>query len=256
MPTNKKVVKMYNDKVIIEFFPDSHRYKKQGEKQYIPSVTTITGIIDKSRQLIYWAVNLTKNYLLDKYNSGETIDIETIYEACDQYNKKRDDAASIGTQVHDWAEKFSIAIRNSEPIPEINKDFDDRVVMGINGFLDWVEESKVKFIEAEKLVYSEKYNYCGLADAIVEINGKKILVDYKTGKDIYSGMHYQVSAYVNAYNEEHEDKIQSAIIVHFNKETGVFKKKEISGKEVLLNMETFVSCLNIINREKQLKLEA
>jgi hypothetical protein len=250
--TNKITKKLYNGEVEIDFYPDSHRYKKTGEKEYIPSVTSITGIIDKSRVLIYWAIGLTKDYLVEKFNSGQSITLDEIYEACEQHKIKKEEAASIGTQVHDWAERFSIAKTSGEQMPEIQDDFDDRVVMGINAFLDWYKEHDIKFIESERLVYSKTFNYCGLADAIVEINGEKILIDYKTAKGIYTDMYYQVAAYVEAYNEENEDKIKKAIIVHFNKETGEFATKEFNEEDLVKNTNTFIDCLNIKKREKEL----
>ncbi len=251
---NKETHKLYKGEIEIDFYPDCHRYKKVGEKEYLMSVTSITGIIDKSRVLIYWAVGLTKDFLTDKFNSGEKIDLGLIYEACDQHKIRKQEAADIGTQVHDWAEQFSIAMRNDQSAPEIKDDWDNRVVMGINAFLDWYREHKVKFLEAERLVYSKKYNYCGLVDAIVEINGEKILIDYKTAKEIYTDMYYQVAAYVNAYNEENNNEIERAMIIHFNKETGEFCIKEFSSEDLKKNTDTFLACLEIKKREKELSI--
>jgi len=256
--TNKQLHKLYGGQVEIEFYPESHKYKLVGQKFYLPSVTGITGIIDKSRVLVNWAVGLTKDYLLEKFNSGEKIDLDLIYEACNQHNKKKEEAASIGTQVHDWAEKFSIAMRNGQEMPDIRDDFDDRVIMGINAFIDWYKEHKVKLIDAERLVYSKEHEFCGLADAIAEINGKLVLIDYKTAKGIYTDMYYQVAAYFLAYNEEMEQinnkLLDSAMIVHFNKETGEFCIKEFSSEDLKKNTDTFLACLEIKKREKELSI--
>jgi hypothetical protein len=71
MPTNKVLKSVYNGEVSIEFFPDSHRYRKIGERSYLISVTTATGIIDKSRPLILWALGLAGSV----YANGYTGDV-------------------------------------------------------------------------------------------------------------------------------------------------------------------------------------
>ena len=92
---------MYNDTVKIQFYPNSHTYKKDWER--IMSVTTITGVVDKSWPLIYWATNLAKEYLLDlNTRNPETTRItdEDIIRGCMMYKEKQDIAKNIGTLAH------------------------------------------------------------------------------------------------------------------------------------------------------------
>ena len=54
-----------------------HRFEdEQGNK--IESVTSFTGIIDKSRPLIYWATNLARDYLLPRVGGITREDIANI----------------------------------------------------------------------------------------------------------------------------------------------------------------------------------
>jgi hypothetical protein len=46
------------------------------------------------------------------------------------------------------------------------------VPQGVNAFLDWEKENKVKWIESELLIYSKEHDYCGRADAIAKIGSK------------------------------------------------------------------------------------
>ena len=73
----------------------------------------------------------------------------------------------------------------------------------MNGFIDWTSQHDIEWIASERFVYSNKYNYVGICDAIAVIDGKRYLVDFKTSNRIRKleyGM--QTSAYVNAYVEE------------------------------------------------------
>jgi hypothetical protein len=259
----EKITKsLYGGEVLIDFYPDSHRYKLQGRKDYLISVTTCTGVIDKSRFLIPWAVGLTGTFLrqyfenakVNQFTSEELLPV--IEEALKQHQVKKEEAASIGTLVHDWAEKFGVATVQGLDLPEIPEEADEKVHAGINAFLDWFNSHEIKFVDAERLLFSKRYEYAGLTDAIAIIDGRKTLIDYKTGKGIYNEFYYQIAAYWHAYEEETGEELDCAEIIHFNKETGAFDKKEMTRAEYELNFPIFLSCLNIKQREKELsKLE-
>lgn len=256
--TNKVTKTLYGGEVVIDFYPDSHRYKLAGEKTYLPSVTSCTGIIDKSRFLIPWAVGLAGTYLRqyfenatgNQFTSEELLPI--IEEALKQHTVKKEEAAGVGTQVHNWAEAFGNAKLHGSEMPPITDDMDERVVAGINAFLDWYNTHTVKFEATERLLFSRQHKYAGLTDAIANINGKRTLIDYKTGKGIYSEFYYQLAAYWHAFEEETGEKLDNALILHFNKETGEFESKEITREEFDLNFPVFLACLSIKQREKEL----
>jgi ATP-dependent exoDNAse (exonuclease V) beta subunit len=52
-------------------------------------------------------------------------------------------------------------------------------------FLKWKTDNDVEFLEVERLVYSKQYEYVGRFDLIAKVNGKKMLIDYKTSKGFY-----------------------------------------------------------------------
>ena len=66
--TPDKVISLYKNTVKIEYYDRWHQYFVNGTKAI--GVTTITGTIDKSRVLIYWAIGLAKTYLIEKCNNG------------------------------------------------------------------------------------------------------------------------------------------------------------------------------------------
>lgn len=109
---NTETKTLYNGEVEITFYPDSHRYRLTGEKSYLTSVTAITGIIDKSRVLIPWAVGLTGSFLRQylEEHQGEQMTSEELFpvidEALRQHEIKKEQAADAGSQVHDIAQQM------------------------------------------------------------------------------------------------------------------------------------------------------
>jgi hypothetical protein len=60
--------------------------------------------------------------------------------------------------------------------------------------LDW----QPTYIEAEATVYNRTHGYAGTLDAIVEIEGKKYVLDIKTGKNVWPEAALQLAAYSHA----------------------------------------------------------
>lgn len=255
---------LYGGKVSVTFFPESHRYKLAGRSDYLISATAATGIVDKSRFLIDWAVKLTRTHLLQhlENNTGPFTLAElwpVIEEACVQHSLKKQAAATIGDQVHQFAEDFakakiSSALMLPDPAQYLlgDEEQDEKIMNGINAFIDWYTTHDVQFLYAERLIYSLQHDYTGLCDVGLMMDGKRLVGDYKTGKGIYNEFYYQLSAYWGAIEEEDETQYDGGVILHFNKEDGSFKVAEVSREEHLRNFETFLHCLGIKRREKEL----
>ncbi len=239
-----KTVKLYNNKIEIEFFEKSHIYKLKGQKGRLLSVTSCTGIIDKSAPLIFWAVGLTKKHLLDNLNIEGGIDELVIEEACKQHQLKKEKAATVGSLVHSWSEKY---IKGEEPAMPKNKN----VLNGVIAFLKFVEDNKIKFIASEKLVYSKTHDFVGLMDAVAKIKGKLVAVDFKTSKSgHYPEYKFQLSAYRGADEEESGVKYDRSIIAHFDKENGEFEMIECEEHDK--DYRAFLACLEIKRRLNEL----
>jgi hypothetical protein len=257
MPAEKQLCSLYGGEVLIDFYPESHRYKLHGERTYLISATAVTGIIDKSRFLIPWAVNLAgahlkqfiENASTDRFAAEELLPV--IEEALKQHTLKKEEAASIGDLIHAWAESFALVQLENGEAPEIADDLDERVLKGISAFLDWYNTHQVKFVCAENIVYSKAHGFVGKIDAVAEVDGKKMLIDYKSAKYIYNEHLYQVAGYRLAYEEEH-GKLDGAVILHFNKETGELATKEIASEDYEKDTKTFLACLTVKQREKEL----
>ena len=245
-----KTTLLYNGKIKIDFYEKSHRYIVNDLERPV-SVTACTGVIDKSRPLIYWATGLMEEFL--KNIKGE-ITHDHIDEAKKQHTIRKEEAATIGSQVHDWAEKYILyKLKRAKELPEMPKE--ESVRLGVMAFLKWVDEHKIKFLDTEKLVYSKKHKYVGLMDCKFTMGGSekhKIIHcgDFKTSKAVYNEMRYQVSAYQAADAEESGEVYGSKWILRFDKETGEFEAHEYGDHNK--DFKVFLACLTIKQREKEL----
>lgn len=252
----KQTVSLYDGKVAITFYPESHRYKMEGKKDYLISATACTGVIDKSRFLVPWALNLAADHLRKwlENTSGELLPgqiLPVIDDAIKQHTIKKQEAASIGDLVHAYAESTATACIHGGEIPPIPEDADPQLVAGINAFLKWYVDNDVHFIHAEKIVYSREHGFVGIVDAIAKVNGKRVLIDYKTAKAVYNEHRYQVAGYRMAYEEENE-ALDGALILHFDKTTGECHTHEISFEDYKKDKKVFLACYEIKKREKEL----
>lgn len=68
----------------------------------------------------------------------------------------------------------------------------------ILSFVDWVKDTKPKFLQREFAVWGN--GYAGTVDLLCEIEGKVCLVDLKTSQDIWPTYEIQVSAYRETFD--------------------------------------------------------
>lgn len=250
----KTTRELYGGDVRITFYPDSHRYRMEGERSCLISTTAATGIIDKSRPLIFWAIGLANEFLVDyvagspsgRFTAEELLPV--IDEAMKRHSVVKEKAASNGSMVHDWAERFAAAKIAGEDIPPVPEKCPEEVANGIIAFLDWFNGHDIEFLEAERLVYSRKHGYVGITDAVAIVDGHRYILDYKTSKGVYDEYHFQLAAYRAAYEEEMGGELEGALIVHFGKDTGEFHVVRSPEEDREKNIGAFLACLAIKKR--------
>lgn len=250
---------LYNGSVELLFDDAKHRFTVDGKT--ILSVTAATSVIDKSRPLIYWAVGLSKNFLME--NLKELIDdtkgariASLIEEASKQHAIVKAKAADVGTQVHGWAENFIKTfclgkVKSKKDYPEIPKD--PQIANGITAFLKWVDEHDVRFVSSERKVYSKKHRYAGIMDAEAIIDKKLSPIDFKTSKGIYPEFRFQVAAYQGAVEEENGKPYPGdKWLVRFSKEDGEFEAHQFDCQEE--DFKAFLAALALRRRLKELEV--
>ncbi len=225
---------------LIGMYDDSkHKYYRGhvSDNHPLTSVTKISGDAFPKDGLIQWAANLASSHWKMNIKPGHTytpVQLETLYqEARFKNKKKKTDAALVGTKVHKWIEKYIETQIKDLPFPPLPTK--GTVLEGVNGFLDWERSlGKIKYLYSEFFLVSESRNYGGTMDILAEIDGSLVQVDIKTGNSVWPSTLLQMAAYAKALEEMFPKTIgfvRNRIILHINKETGVFIPIDLSVKE-------------------------
>jgi hypothetical protein len=211
---------LYGGKIIVKFFPVSHQYwiSKDNGKTFkrASGTTTIIGIIDKSKALTGWASELSADFLFEEYKRKGSLSKEDVILAYIQHEIYKDKSAKLGNDIHDWIEKYIKAKLGKTEIPEMPEN--NKIMMGVNAFLDWEKEHKVKFLSSERVVYSKKNDFMGTLDIEANVDGKRCLVDIKTGNGLYNTVRLQTSAYAQADFEENGKEYDGRWAIRLSKE--------------------------------------
>lgn len=243
-----KEITLYKGKEVISFNEERHIFY-DGRGNLLLSVTGITGTIDKSGALMGWVAKMMGLYLLQEKEKGnDKITEQLIDTAKREYRRIKQEAADIGQAIHHWVSEW---IKDKKPEMPDN----EKVVNGITAFLKFQKEHKIKWLESERFIFSRKYNFCGILDAIGRMGKELVLFDFKSSKSIdYPEYNLQVAAYRLAYCEENKDKkITKSIIIGFGKETGEFMVKEL--KDYEKDCEAFLGTLILKRRLMEIEKE-
>ena len=201
-----ETTELYGGSIQLEFDSGRHTYRviNNGRRYKVPSVTSICGIISKPA-LIPWAVNATIDVVRAAIGPGaeysETY-LEEVFRAAKQASGGiKKDAASRGTDVHRAIEAGLVGgTREGEICPQAD------------AVIEWLRCTGSTVVETERRIYSRRYRYSGTLDAIVEIDGRLVLLDWKTGGR-YADHLMQTAAYQYAFEEETGQLIDRRILV-------------------------------------------
>ncbi len=206
----------------LTFDESTHTYRVGGDE--VPSVTTITRMLDKSGPLMWWVANEARDYIRRELSPGETVDevrIDELAEGARLAHKRTSQrAANIGTRAHSWCERYITDYRLGDG-PEPEMPHAEPVAEAVIEFLDWEEQHDVEWLVSEVRVYSERYNYAGTFDARAVVDGAGYILDFKTSKAVYDDMWMQLAAYRQAYYEQ-SGKDQLIGILHLPKTRAEF----------------------------------
>ena len=153
------------------------RYKTTNGK-IVPGATTITGLLNKPF-LIRWANQL----------GLEGIDSSTY----------TDEAAKVGTLAHAMiqADLQGTEIDRAQFSP-IQVDLAENAVLS---WYEWKKGHQIEPIFCETPIVSDALRYGGTVDCYCVLDGKRVLLDFKTGKAIYEEHLLQLAAYADLLRE-------------------------------------------------------
>lgn len=280
----------YNGRAVIEAKPwgDHFRFivSVDGEKPRsgILSATGVVKLLDKSQALLPWAVGLVGSHVTSTFDarSGSSFSKEEIFMVVGEAVRKPEEAKIAGGKtgdiIHEFAHKFAKAdiARTIPPkipheaIAQLPEEEKNKVLNGINAFLEFYNGNDVEFLEMEKLVYynsllagdskegEDIVEYLGIIDLLAKVNKKVGVWDYKTGKKVYSDQRYQLSCYLKAWNSNPDNKKRKCTesgVLSFNKETGELTICKVTNEESERDFRAFSGLYAVAKREKELKAE-
>lgn len=187
--------------------PDSglRFYRWQGRD--LPSVTSIRRMAGLPFGLHNWTINQVIAAALDSAAAiiaagNDVASLQVLrHELRTAATAERDRAAKLGTAVHD-------AIATGRPLEDLPEDQQPRA----RQYQAWLRTSGAVELASEFQVFNLTAGYAGTVDALVRLrDGSVWLVDYKTGKGIYSDHALQVVAYAQAEFVGQDDLIDESL---------------------------------------------
>ena len=154
--------------------PSAHTIYKDSNGTRVPGATTVIGILDKPA-LIKWANKLG----LQGIDSAKYVD----------------NLAGVGTLAH-----HLILCHYEETLADTSDYSENQIDMAHNSlasFISWEQHHTIKPILIETPLVSETLKYGGTPDLYCELDGVLTLLDFKTGKALYTEVMYQLAAYRN-----------------------------------------------------------
>ena len=202
----------------------------------VSGVTTILGRFKDSGGLLWWAFEQGK-----AMQRGE---INGLYD-------KRDEAADLGTIVHEMVEAHIDGMNYTVP-DELTEAQKEQVWGAYGAYFEWQQSVSMEFVAQEIPLVSEQYRFGGCPDAIAWVNNKLSLVDWKTSNKVYPDYMMQLAAYKILWEENNpDDRIEGFHLCRFSKDYGDFSHHYFP--ELDLAEQQFLLLLQAYNNDKILK---
>ncbi len=229
--------------MIIRHNPDSEIQRYNVELDGIKqtgwgSPTSITGVKDKSVALVTWATELYRDFLLARLSKGITE--EDILIGVNQHKEKKEEAGNIGKETHDWVEKHIKFLLGKCEHPDMPEN--PAVLIGVQAWIDFENEHKIKYHAVEEVVASLKDKWAGRFDIDATIDGKRGIIDLKTSNGLYNTVRLQTAMYAKAVEEEKGKeiyKVRWAVRVAKETEEEYIARMKKKGKEVFEKYQVF-----------------
>lgn len=222
-------------------------------------VTTILKYWGDPNPLLNWGVKTAVDYIekdCEQYQlQGKAIDQSeliairksSLQEARTAHLRKRDKAGDKGTEIHNCLEDLLNIWMNEGKAPNTKVEVAGAVI-------NWMESQKITPLASEMNVYSESMWLGGIIDAVIEKDGKKYILDFKTSGTVQTKYFYQLAAYAAMYEETTGEKIEGGCIVHiprgqsFNPEKNVYWRYDIEALK-----QAFMGILNAYKLDQDLQ---
>jgi len=206
----------------------AHIRYKAADGSIVPGVTTVLGILSKPA-LVPWANKLglqgvdVRSYVDDK------ADIGTLAHAMitDHLSKKTTDYSDYSMNQISLAENSALS------------------------FWEWEKDHRIEEVYfVERPLVSEIHRFGGTLDIYAKVNGRREIIDLKTGSGIWPEHIYQVAT-LKVLLEENGHPVDGTRIVNIPRaETEAFLEKSISDRENETGWLIFQHLLQVYNLRK------
>ena len=222
----KRILEISDDHKQITL-PDSRYYRRNGN--FYPSITHVLQAYPKGKHFEDWLKQVGNNadYIVRK-------------------------AAEEGTQVHNLCESYL----NNEELnflsPSGDPKYDINIWQMFLRFVEFWETFKPILIETEVHLFSDEWKVAGTCDLVVEIEGKRWVLDIKTSNHLHTTYDFQTAVYGKCYEECFGKKIDHRGILWLKSAKRGPKKDKMQGKgwEVVESTRTYEEDLNLFQTVK------
>jgi hypothetical protein len=199
-------------------------YNSKG--QQVPSCTTVLQILN-TPSLIYWSNKIGRQ--------GKS------------YSAEMGMYSRIGTGTHLLIEHWFKGVEEThrELIEHLRScsDYEKaQAFRAYNNFLRWADENEFELLGSELQLVSDVYNYGGTIDYYGLINGKLMIMDFKTSNYFNKKMFLQLAGYVNLL-KEHGYEVHEVMILKLSKNSEEFWIKSKTVEELEEYFKLFKFCL-------------
>lgn len=177
----KRIIEYSNDQKQITIL-DQRFYRRN--TKYYPSVSSILNYFPKNGFFHDW--------LKDVGHNAEIIVAKAAFEGTQTHTAIDDYLAG---KIIEWLDEYG------------NARYSLDVWRMILKFGEFWTQLKPKLIASEYHLFSDKHEYAGTADLIVEIADELWLLDIKTSNSLHTSYSCQLASYAKAWNETHDKKI-------------------------------------------------
>ena len=175
------------------------------------SVTKVLGDVLNKPALIYWTgMRASDIALRDPYLNTD--------EVMAQLKMEQKETQERGRAIHNVAETLA---KTGKYIP------DQRYPGYCEALNKWWEINKPESVNWEFEIWNDRIKVAGRPDLLCNINGKKCLVDYKSGKGIYRESGLQLGFYGDTLKENNIVDVDRRIVVLLM-ETGEVITKDVN----------------------------
>lgn len=218
---------------------DAHFYMHRLTGKIYASVTTKSGILD-TPHLKQWAARLAVDKIRESLPYLNEKNQESIFEEAQHAHKDvLNDAGDVGTRGHDVIEQYLLEWIKRGEKPKSILDFipktehDARIWAITRSAEQFCTDWDVQPVRSELLVASTKYGYAGTLDALMIIDGKLCIVDWKTSNTVDKPEYaMQVSAYWKAFTEMvGKSLVKKMYIVQLDKKKMKYKVVEVRNRQ-------------------------